>query len=131
MQAEYPVIIFDGVCNLCNKTVQTILKHDSKGIFRFTALQNNTAKEILKSFKNEKISDSVLLIENGKLFQQSAAALRIARKLKYYKLLYFLIVIPAPVRDFFYKLIANNRYRWFGKKDTCMIPEKKWAERFI
>ncbi len=126
-----PVILFDGVCNLCNASVQLILKYERDRNFRFAALQSNAAKSILEDFSNEKISDSVLLIENGKLYQQSDAALMIARKLNYFRPLYFLIYLPQWIRNPIYNLIAKYRYRLFGKKEQCMVPDEQVIKRFL
>jgi predicted DCC family thiol-disulfide oxidoreductase YuxK len=128
---EHPVILFDGICNLCNRSVKLILKYEKEHRFRFAALQSDAAKNILKGFENEAISDSVILIEDGKLFQNSTAALKIAKKLRGYRFLYFLIVIPLWIRDPLYRFIAKHRYRWFGKKDTCMVPYDSIRSRFL
>lgn len=126
-----PVILFDGVCNLCNASVQLILKYERDRNLRFAALQSKTAKSILENFSGEKISDSVLLIENGKLYQQSDAALMIARRLKYFRHLYFLIYLPKWLRNPLYNCIAKYRYKLFGKQNQCMVPNQQIKNRFI
>lgn len=130
-QNEYPIILFDGVCNLCNASVRFILKYEKDEVFRFGTLQSETAQKILEKFKPIKIYNSVIFIENGMLYQESRAALKIARRLKYFWLLHYLIYLPNWFRDPFYKLIAKNRYSWFGKKDQCMIPDENLKKRFI
>lgn len=126
-----PLILFDGVCNLCNASVQFILKHEKEEVLQFTSLQNEEAGKRLAVFENTTISDSVLLIENGKLYQESTAALRIARYLKFYKILYAFIVIPRWIRDPLYRYIARKRYQWFGKRDECMLPQPHLQHRFL
>ncbi|MBN2261819.1 MAG: DUF393 domain-containing protein [Prolixibacteraceae bacterium] len=126
-----PVILFDGVCNLCNASVQLILKYERNKSFRFAALQSIAAQNILSGFANEKISDSVLLVENGKLYQQSDAALMIARRLNYFRHLYFLTYLPKWFRNPFYNFIAKYRYKLFGKKDQCMVPDEQLKKRFL
>ncbi|MEO6169167.1 MAG: thiol-disulfide oxidoreductase DCC family protein [Chitinophagales bacterium] len=127
------IILFDGVCNLCNGFVQFIIKRDKKERFVFGALQSERAKELLAEYQlpKEKM-DSVVLIENGKVFTQSTAALRIAKKLDGgWSLTYAFIVIPKFLRDWIYGLIAKYRYKIFGKKDVCMVPTPEFKKRFI
>ena len=128
-----PVIFFDGVCNLCNGAVQFIIRYDPKGTFRFSALQNEAAKAMLASHESALEGvDSIILLESGKVYTRSAAALRIARRLNGgWSLLYSLIVLPAFFRDFFYNIIARNRYRVWGEKDRCMVPSPELQQRFL
>jgi len=130
---ESPVVLFDGVCNFCDASVQFIIKRDPKAKFRFAALQSNYAQFILKrNHLDAHHFDSVVLIEGGKVYQKSTAALRIARQLKgLWPVLFVFIILPPFVRNFFYDIIARNRYRWFGKKDQCMIPGPEVRNRFI
>ena len=128
---DAPIVLFDGICNLCNASVQFILKYEKKPIFKFGTLQSTKVKELLSSYDTELISDSVLLIQNDKIYQESTAALRIARELKYFWVLYYLIYIPSWLRDPIYRLIVRNRYKWFGKRETCMIPTEELKNRFI
>ncbi len=126
------LILFDGVCVLCSNVVRFIIRHDKNDHFRFAALQNRYAGKILA---DEKIPpgnfDTVVLVENGKVYQRSDAVLRIAGKLSGgWSLLRFFIIIPATVRDFFYKFVAKKRYRWFGKYNQCMIPDSNIASKF-
>ncbi|MDA3880500.1 MAG: DCC1-like thiol-disulfide oxidoreductase family protein [Prolixibacteraceae bacterium] len=130
-QTDAPIILFDGVCNLCNAAVQFVLKHEKEEIIRFATLQNPETSELLTPFQNVKIYDSVLFIEDGKLHQESDAALTIARYLKFYRHLYFLMYLPRWFRNPVYRFIARNRYKWFGKREQCMIPDKKVKHRFL
>lgn len=127
------IIIFDGVCNLCNSAVNFIIKHDPKEHFLFASLQSDVAKEILLQFHSEKTElDSVILIENNIIYDKSTAALLISKQLNDgYKLIYYLIIIPKFLRDFGYKYIANNRYKWFGRQKSCYIPSLKIKNRFL
>lgn len=128
---ETPIIIFDGVCNLCNASVQFILRNERIPYFRFGTLQSEETQKLLELYANQDICDSVLLIEDGKLFQESTAALKIAKQLKHYWILYYLIFIPGWIRNPIYRLIARNRYKWFGRRDTCMMPTDELKTRFL
>lgn len=123
--------MFDGVCNLCNASVDFILRFEKKARFKFTSLQSETAHQLLGQFKGVEITDSVLLIENQKLYQNSTAALKIARSLRYFWVLYYLIYLPEWMRDPVYRFIARNRYSWFGKRSTCRMPGEDEKARFI
>jgi predicted DCC family thiol-disulfide oxidoreductase YuxK len=128
------VVLFDGVCNLCNGSVNFIIDRDPAARFRFAALQSAPAAELLGRFgqKPEAEPQSVLLLEDGKLYDRSTAALRIARRLGGgWKLLYAFIVVPRPVRDVVYGFIARNRYRWFGKSESCRMPTPELRARFL
>lgn len=131
MPNETPIILFDGVCNLCNQTVLFILKYERNQNIKFATLQSDAAKKLLRNFKEEMITDSVILVEKGKLYQQSTAALHIAKKLKYFRFFYILIIIPTCIRDLLYRYIARNRYKWFGIKSQCMVPSSELQKRFI
>ncbi len=130
---ETPVILFDGVCNFCNYWVSFAIKRDRKKKLRFTSLQGETAKQLLPEYNiNTTSLSSVIFIDKGIAFTQSSAAIRICKYLDGgWKLFYGLIIIPKFIRDFFYNIIARNRYRWFGKKETCMIPTPELRERFL
>ena len=130
-QIHPPIVLFDGVCNLCNTAVQLILKYEKEKVIRFGTLQNLASRELLKTFDTQQIHNSVLLIENGMLYQKSDAALKIARHLRFYRHFYFLIHLPRWLRDSVYRLIARNRYRWFGKREQCMIPTPEIEHRFL
>lgn len=125
------MILFDGVCNLCNASVKFIIRYDCKKKFRFASIQSAAAQKLLETFQSEKISDAVLYIENGILYQESTAALKIARYLCWFSWLNVLLIIPAWFRDPVYRLIARNRYRWFGKRESCMLPDEDLKSRFM
>ncbi len=130
---ENPLILFDGVCNFCNYWVNFASRHDQKKRLRFASLQGETAREILPRYQLDpsKLS-SVILVDNGKAYTQSSACLRICKYLGGgWKLVYALMIIPKFLRDAVYNLVARNRYRWFGKKDSCMIPPADWKDRFF
>lgn len=130
---DYPIILFDGVCNLCNGSVLFIIRRDPKARFRFASLQSTYGENFLKhnSLSTEEY-DSIVLIEGGRFYTQSTAALRIAKRLNgAWPLLYAGIIIPKFIRDAMYNVIAKNRYRWFGKKDACMIPTPALRSRFM
>ena len=133
METEKPIILFDGVCNFCNSSVDFVIARDPKGIFRLGALQSEEAKPYLEKYEIDPDDlSSMALIEDGKLYRRSTAALRIARRLKQpWPLLYVLIVIPPFVRDFVYNWIAKNRYKWFGKMESCRMPTDELRERFL
>ncbi|MFC0187057.1 thiol-disulfide oxidoreductase DCC family protein [Fictibacillus aquaticus] len=133
MMEDQHVILFDGVCNLCNGAVQFVLKHERNQKLRFTALQSQTGEELLQKhgFPAEKM-DSFVLIQGGKAFTKSDAAVRAAHYLKLpYRLAAVGIIVPRPIRNKVYEYIARNRYKWFGKKDECMLPSPDIKERFI
>jgi len=127
------IILFDGVCNLCNNSVQFIIKRDKKQRFLYSSLQSDAAQSILLQFQLSNSNfDSIILVENGKVYQKSTAILKIAKYLPgFWKVSYVFIIIPKFIRDFLYSFIAKNRYNWFGKRDTCMIPTKELKMRFL
>ena len=127
------LILFDGICNLCNGFVQFVIQNDNKGKYRFGALQSTHAEAIFKALDHEyTIPKTVILIEDGRLYQKSEAALRIAKGLDFpWPLFYGFIIVPAFIRDWVYGFIARNRYRWFGQKDSCMIPTPELRDRFL
>lgn len=128
-----PVILFDGVCNLCCGSVQFIIKRDKKKYFRFASLQSQFGKNILHQFElNENNINSFILIEEGKLFTQSTAALKVAKQLSgAWKMMYVFILVPVFLRNYIYSVIANNRYKWFGKKEACWLPAEEMSELFF
>ncbi len=128
-----PVILFDGVCNLCNRSVQYVIRHDPAAIFQFASLQGETGQTLLAAHKLATNDlNSFVLIQNDKAYTKSTAALLVARQLKGpAKLLYACMIIPAFIRDIVYRIIARNRYTWFGKKNSCMIPDPKVTSRFL
>lgn len=127
-----PILLFDGVCNFCNDSVNFIIRHDRDGKFKFAPLQSDFGVEMRAKYGVANNVDSVVLIEDDQTFTHSTAALRIAKNLGgIYSLAYIFIIVPAFIRDFFYKAFARNRYRLFGKKDMCMVPTPEVRERFL
>ena len=128
------IVLFDGVCNLCNSSVNFIVDRDPKVRFKFAALQSEKGQELLSQIlrANESSFDSIVLISNNSVYIKSSAALRIARHLNgLWPILYSFMIIPKPLRDFVYDFIAKNRYKWFGKSDVCRIPTPDLQSRFI
>jgi predicted DCC family thiol-disulfide oxidoreductase YuxK len=127
-----PVILFDGICNLCNGTVQFLLKNDEKKVFKFASLQSDFAQEFLKNhqFPTDNFG-TLILIENDKVFVKSEAAFKIAKHLPKYAWMGIFSLIPRFITDFFYDIISKNRLKWFGKRETCWLPTKELKERFL
>jgi len=128
-----PVVLFDGVCNLCNGSVTFIIRRDHTLKLKFASLQSEFGQEQMRRF-NLPISslNSVFLIKDGRLFQKSNAALEIARMLDgLWPVFYVFKIVPKFMRDFIYDWIAENRYWWFGKKEECMIPTPDMKTRFV
>lgn len=132
-EAPHPTLLFDGVCNLCSGSVQFILKRDKAGRFRFASLQSDAGRRLMTGHGLDPAAlSSVVLIEDGRAYQESTAALRIARHLPgAWKLLRVFTIIPRPLRDAAYRLIARNRYRWFGKTEACWLPTPELRARFL
>jgi predicted DCC family thiol-disulfide oxidoreductase YuxK len=130
---NHKIILFDGVCNLCNTAVNFVISHDKKNRFKFAPLQEATGKKIMKEFHiDSDKTDSIVLIDNGRAYIKSGAALRIAKNLNgAYPLLYFFMVFPAFIRDGVYDWVAKNRYRWFGKQESCRVPTPELKEKFL
>jgi predicted DCC family thiol-disulfide oxidoreductase YuxK len=128
-----PVILFDGVCNLCNGAVQFVIRHDPKGVFRFAALQSDMGRALLiKHHLDPTELHSIVVILDDKVYRKSGAALEIARRLSGgWRLFYSFKIVPKFLRDWLYDGIAANRYRWFGKKEQCMIPRPELQSRFL
>ncbi len=127
-----PVLLFDGVCNMCNGVVQFIIKRDTKGIFKFASLQSPVAERMLQQYGVLKKFDSVVLIDDSKLFQKSTAALKVLQKLPWYwQWTQVFRIVPRFIRDAVYDFIATKRYKWFGKKEACMIPTPEIKGRFL
>ncbi|OIQ36107.1 MAG: thiol-disulfide oxidoreductase [Bacteroidetes bacterium MedPE-SWsnd-G1] len=130
---QHPLILFDGICNLCNSSVQFVLKKDKNKQFIFASIQSDAAKEILLQFsKNNSDLDSIYLIYKGRLYTKSSAILRIGNLLGgFYALVIIFWIVPKPIRNWAYDFIAKNRYEWYGKKDACMIPTPEIKNRFL
>lgn len=127
------IILFDGECNFCDASVQFIIKRDPYEYFQFAALESETGRQLAEDHHIPDDVDSMVLIENGKTYMKSGAALRIAKKLDgLWHLAFLFILIPAPIRDSVYDFVARNRYKWFGKKEeACMLPSPSERKRFI
>jgi len=127
------VVLFDGLCNFCDGTVHFIIARDPHAYFRFAALQSPVAHQLLERCASPPaIPDTLVLIERDQCYTRSAAALRIARRLRSpWFLLYGLIVVPRPIRDALYDWFARHRYRWFGKRDECLVPDTDTRRRFL
>ena len=130
----HPVILFDGVCNLCNATVDLVVRRDRRGRFRLAPLQSQLARDLLSARRQtDEVSESVVLVDpDGRTSFRSTAALRIAARLGFpWFLLYPLILVPRPLRDLGYDWVARNRYRWFGRRETCRIASPEERSRFL
>jgi predicted DCC family thiol-disulfide oxidoreductase YuxK len=127
------IILFDGVCTLCESSVRFIIKHDKAGRFKFTQAQSVIGQQMQSDLDMDALaSGTLILIKNGKAFCKSDAALEIVRDLTGpWKALVCLKIIPACLRNAVYDVIARRRYRWFGKRDTCMIPDEAFKQRFL
>ena len=127
------IILFDGICNLCNASVRFILKRDQTKKFLFASLQSDAAKEILLQQPSKKNNlDTIILIDNGKIYERSTAAIKIGTKLGWmFKWVYVGYLLPVKVRDALYNWIAKNRYKWFGKRENCFIPTEKEKSKFL
>ena len=132
-RSENPaVILFDGVCNLCNWSVNFIIDRDPDAYFKFASLQSDYAKTQLAQFQIPTELESIVLIEDGNAYVSSTAALRISRRLSgLWCVLFTFIIIPPFVRNGVYRWIAKNRYRWFGKTASCRVPDAGVNERFL
>lgn len=130
---NFPVVFFDGVCKLCNTMVHFIIRNDPKSYFSFASLRSDSKKFLLGNhYFQERNVDSIVLFENGKVYNKSTAVLKIMLKLRrLWPALYILIVIPKPLRDYIYDIIAVNRYKIFGREKYCIPPGKEIKDRFL
>ncbi|MEA5459090.1 thiol-disulfide oxidoreductase DCC family protein [Arcicella sp. LKC2W] len=130
---QYQIILFDGVCNFCNASINFIIDHDPEKHFKFAPLQSDFGQKILGQFnKNTEDFDSVILLKNNQLYQKSEAALEITKHLSgFWKYLTIFRILPTFVLNFFYDIIATNRYLIFGKSDSCRMPTPDLKERFL
>lgn len=133
VQDKYEVILFDGVCNLCNNSVDFVIQRDKKNRFKFGALQDPSTKKLLKDYLiNSEYLDSLVLISGDQVYYKSSAALQIAKNLGgFWSAWYGLKIVPKFIRDPIYDWIAANRYKWFGKKETCRLPSPEEKEKFL
>lgn len=127
------VILFDGVCNLCNGLVNWVIDHDRKKLFMFSALQSAYGAGVIEKYSIKgQFMDTVILVDEDKAFLRSDAILKIFKYLGgFYSLAGFFVVVQAFIRNFFYNIVAKNRYRWFGKMDACRIPTPELKSRFL
>ena len=133
MQSDvHPIVLYDGVCNLCNGVVQTLLKLDTNDVFRFAPLQSPIGEQLLEANGLPNDLSTVVYIESGLAFRHSSAAIRILKHLPFpLNLLYGLIAVPAPVRDYAYGLISVSRYQLFGHTEQCLAPSEALRHRFL
>ena len=127
------IILFDGVCNLCNSAVNFVIDHDPKGRFRFAALQSDFGiAEMKRLGPRDDLMESIVLLEGDRAFTRSSAALRIARGLGFpWSMALVFWVVPRPLRDWAYDVVARNRYRWFGRRKECRVPTPELKARFV
>jgi predicted DCC family thiol-disulfide oxidoreductase YuxK len=133
LDSQNHLILFDGVCNLCNASVNFVLDRDKHKKFKFLALQSEVGTEILKQYGNSENSlESIVLVKDNKLYRNSSAVLHISRHLSgVWPLLYGFMILPVGLRDRVYDFIADHRYRWFGKSDQCRVPTAELRDRFV
>ena len=129
---KFPILLFDGVCNLCNTSVQFIIERDEQEVFQFASLQSDTGQALLTKHGQQTTNfDTIVLVTNDGFYTKSNAALRVAKELKGLQWLWTFRFVPRFIRDGVYSLISRNRYRWFGKQDSCMMPRPEWKARFL
>lgn len=130
---QHPVILFDGVCNLCSAAVQFVIKRDKKKIFRFASLQSSFGHSLLQKHQLPATDfNSFILFEDGKLYTKSTGALKVSRQLAApWHLFYLFIIVPPFIRNSIYNVIAKNRYKWFGKKESCLMATPELKIRFF
>jgi predicted DCC family thiol-disulfide oxidoreductase YuxK len=127
-----PVILFDGVCNLCNASVDFIIRHDPGRYYKFASLQSDAGQQLKERYDLLDSLYSVILIENDQVYDKSTAALKIAKHLSFpWNLFHGFIYLPRTWRDRMYAYIARNRYQWFGKRESCRIPTQEEKDRFL
>ena len=128
------IILFDGVCNLCNESVIKVIKNDKKNVFLFTAIQSETGKKIIHHLGiDTSKTDSIILYEpKNAYYVKAAAALKIMKEFSgFWKLMQVFTILPNSFNNIFYDYIARNRYKWYGKKDSCMIPTPELKAKFL
>ena len=125
------IVFFDGVCNLCQGSVRYLIKHDKKGVLKFASLQGNYAKDFVNETEIQSMQ-SILFFDGKMLYKKSTAVLKLSRFLGgRHQVLLLGYILPRFVRDWLYNIVAKNRYRWFGKKDQCMLHFKGFENRFL
>lgn len=130
---DKPILLFDGVCNLCNGFVQFILLRDPQGLFQFASLQSDVGQLLLDKYGLDSTGlDTVILLKGGRAYTHSDVALEVAPALQgFWQWVAVFRLVPRPVRDAIYNWVARNRYRWFGKQAVCMLPKAEWEGRFL
>ena len=133
MGNDRAVILFDGVCNLCSGFVRFVIKRDRAGRFQFASLDSHAALRVMANADaHDDRVDSIVLVEDGYVYMRSAAALRIARGLRFpWPLAYLFVLVPRPLRDLVYDIVARRRYQWFGRRSVCMVPTPELRGRFL
>jgi predicted DCC family thiol-disulfide oxidoreductase YuxK len=130
--AENPVLLFDGVCNYCNRMVNFAIRNDKKAKIKFAPLQSQAGIKLRQKYNVPETADTVVLIENRKAYTYARAAIRVSKYLDWpAKMLYGFIIVPRFISQPIYKWIARNRYKWFGKRENCMVPPAEVKERFL
>lgn len=131
--SSHGIILFDGVCNFCNNKVNLVIRNDKKDFFRLAALQSETGKKIMADHGIVMPDpDTFIFIENKKIYNRSSAALHIAKHMDgFWKLFFAFIIVPSFLRDLVYRLIAKNRYKWWGVRESCMIPTPEVRKKFL
>ena len=132
-ESGHALVLFDGVCNLCNAAVNFVIDRDPRGYFKFAALQSEEGRRLLERYGPDgEVLESLVVVEAGRVYRRSAAALRIARRLNgLWPVLYVLMLVPRPLRDAAYRFVARRRYRWFGRREACRVSTPELAERFL
>jgi len=126
------IILFDGICNFCDSSVQFVIKHDQAAYFQFASIQSDIGQALLAKYNVSENVDSVILIEHGKAYAESTAALRISRKLDgFWPICYLFTLVPPFLRNSVYRVVAKNRYRLFGQKKMCLLPTPSQQKRFL
>lgn len=132
VNSDKPVILFDGICNLCNNSVQFVIKRDPEGIFKYASLQSDFGQQLLKEFNlpADKFN-SFILFQDHKIYTRSTGALKMLAQLKGWKWASIFFIVPRFIRDGIYNFISKYRYSWFGKREECIIPTQELKARFI
>lgn len=130
---NHPILLFDGVCNLCNGLVQWVLARDKRKHIRFASLQSEQGQDLQREYGlNPAALDSLVYVKDGKAYTKSSAALLLGQELGgIYQAARLGWIVPSPIRDWVYDWVARNRYRWFGKAEACWLPRPEWQERFL
>lgn len=132
-EEQHPILLFDGVCNLCNGLVKWVINRDPNGKIHFASLQSERGQELQRKFNIDPDQlDSVILIHQHKAATKSKAAILLAQQLGgIYSVMGIFLIVPTPIRDVVYDFIARNRYRWFGRSNACLLPRPEWKSRFL